>query len=73
MRNTNKTNFQLFLYSQACNLPDFSNPVSVKNHNEVLRCFSVLSKYTRLLIMVQKFVLKVGMTGTQHKSFRKTN
>ena len=33
------------VYCQACNLPDFSNPVSVKNHNEVLRCFSVLSKY----------------------------
>ncbi|KAJ7383167.1 Mroh1p [Desmophyllum pertusum] len=31
------------LHSMACNLPDFSNPISVKNHNEVLRCFSVLT------------------------------
>lgn len=31
------------LHNMACNLPDYSNPVSVKNHNEVLRCFSVLT------------------------------
>lgn len=31
------------LHSMACNLPDYSNPISVKNHNEVLRCFSVLT------------------------------
>lgn len=31
------------LHTMACNLPDYSNPVSVKNHNEVLRCFSVLT------------------------------
>ncbi|RMX49356.1 hypothetical protein pdam_00014787 [Pocillopora damicornis] len=31
------------LHSMACNMPDFSNPVTVKNHNEVLRCFSVLT------------------------------
>lgn len=31
------------LLAMACTLPDYSNPVSVKNHNEVLRCFSVLT------------------------------
>ena len=38
-------------FHQACSLPDYSNPISVKNHNEVLRCFSVLSKYNTLCIL----------------------
>jgi len=36
-------NLLVGLLTMACTLPDYSNPVSVKNHNEVLRCFSVLT------------------------------
>ncbi|KAK3746766.1 hypothetical protein QZH41_013595 [Actinostola sp. cb2023] len=32
------------LHNMACSTPDFSNPVTVKNHNELLRCFSVLTR-----------------------------
>ncbi|KAK2550462.1 Maestro heat-like repeat-containing protein family member 1 [Acropora cervicornis] len=38
-----KRHTEHYLITQACNLPDYSNLVSVKNHNEVLRCFSVLT------------------------------
>ncbi|XP_013392835.1 maestro heat-like repeat-containing protein family member 1 isoform X1 [Lingula anatina] len=31
------------LFTQACSLPDFNVPGSIKNHNEVLRCFSVIA------------------------------
>lgn len=30
------------LYDKACVMPDFGNPATVKNHNEVLRCFDTL-------------------------------
>ncbi|XP_048576780.1 maestro heat-like repeat-containing protein family member 1 isoform X2 [Nematostella vectensis] len=32
------------LHNMACVQPDFINPSSVKNHNELLRCFSVLAR-----------------------------
>eukprot|EP00118_Oscarella_pearsei_P020078 m.216312 g.216312 ORF g.216312 m.216312 type:complete len:1058 (+) comp39860_c0_seq3:99-3272(+) len=32
------------LHPVACVPADFSNPVTVKNHNELLRCFNVLTK-----------------------------
>ncbi|XP_071959367.1 maestro heat-like repeat-containing protein family member 1 [Antedon mediterranea] len=32
------------LHPQVCILPDYSSPPSVKNHNELLRCFSVIAK-----------------------------
>ena len=35
-------------------MPDFSNPVSFKNHNEILRCFSVIG---RLMSSVFQFLL----------------
>lgn len=39
------------LFPQACILPDYSQPNGVKNHNEVLRCFTVLtSSYSGRLI-----------------------
>ncbi|XP_052003052.1 maestro heat-like repeat-containing protein family member 1 [Xyrauchen texanus] len=33
----------LALHQQICSPVDFSNPPTVKNHNEVLRCFSILA------------------------------
>ena len=32
----------VLLCVQACVPTDFSNPVTVKNHNELLRCFNVM-------------------------------
>ncbi|KAJ8290767.1 hypothetical protein GJAV_G00017250 [Gymnothorax javanicus] len=31
------------LHHQVCTLADYSNPPTVKNHNEVLRCFSIMA------------------------------
>lgn len=33
------------LFPQACQAVDYSNPSTVKNHNELLRCFTVLCEY----------------------------
>ncbi|XP_077869460.1 maestro heat-like repeat-containing protein family member 1 [Saccoglossus kowalevskii] len=32
------------LHRQCCVTPDYANPMTVKNHNEVLRCFAVMSQ-----------------------------
>ncbi|XP_056020899.1 maestro heat-like repeat-containing protein family member 1 isoform X2 [Ostrea edulis] len=32
------------LFPQVFNPPDYSNPLSIKNHNEVLRCFAILAR-----------------------------
>ncbi|XP_077982268.1 maestro heat-like repeat-containing protein family member 1 [Glandiceps talaboti] len=32
------------LHPQVCIPPDYGNPMTVKNHNELLRCFAVLSE-----------------------------
>ena len=34
----------LFFFTQICQAIDYSNPMTLKNHNEVLRSFAVLSK-----------------------------
>ena len=34
----------LSLFPQICQVIDYSNPMTVKNHNELLRCFAVLGK-----------------------------
>ncbi|KAM7283090.1 maestro heat-like repeat-containing protein family member 1 isoform X4 [Ixodes scapularis] len=31
------------IFAQVCNPPDYSEPMSVRNHNESLRCFTVLA------------------------------
>ena len=36
----------LCLYLQVFAPTDYNNPLSIKNHNEVLRCFAVLGKYS---------------------------
>ena len=36
----------LCLYFQVFAPTDYNNPLSIKNHNEVLRCFAVLGKYS---------------------------
>ncbi|XP_054723118.1 maestro heat-like repeat-containing protein family member 1 [Uloborus diversus] len=39
------------LFPQVCTLPDYSQPSGVRNHNEVLRCFAVLtSVYSNRLL-----------------------
>ncbi|KAI2655146.1 Maestro heat-like repeat-containing protein family member 1 [Labeo rohita] len=42
------------LHQQICSPVDFSNPPTVKNHNEVLRCFTVLANTfpDRLMVFV---------------------
>ncbi|XP_056618249.1 maestro heat-like repeat-containing protein family member 1 isoform X1 [Triplophysa dalaica] len=44
----------LALHQQICSPVDFSNPPTVKNHNEVLRCFSILANTfpDRLMVYV---------------------
>ncbi|XP_051999976.1 maestro heat-like repeat-containing protein family member 1 isoform X2 [Xyrauchen texanus] len=44
----------LALHQQICSPVDFSNPPTVKNHNEVLRCFSILANtfLDRLMVFV---------------------
>ncbi|KAG1947998.1 maestro heat-like repeat-containing protein family member 1 isoform X1 [Pimephales promelas] len=44
----------LALHQQICSPVDFSNPPTVKNHNEVLRCFSILANTfpDRLMVFV---------------------
>ncbi|XP_064639982.1 maestro heat-like repeat-containing protein family member 1 isoform X2 [Lineus longissimus] len=32
------------LFPQICQAPDYNNAMSIKNHNEVLRCFAVLTR-----------------------------
>ncbi|XP_034336261.2 maestro heat-like repeat-containing protein family member 1 isoform X2 [Magallana gigas] len=32
------------LFPQVFNPPDYNNPFSIKNHNEVLRCFAILAR-----------------------------
>ena len=32
------------LFNQICVLPDYSQPSSIRNHNEILRCFATLTK-----------------------------
>nr|XP_022339324.1 maestro heat-like repeat-containing protein family member 1 isoform X2 [Crassostrea virginica] len=32
------------LFPQVFNPPDYNNPLSIKNHNEVLRCFAILAR-----------------------------
>ncbi|XP_031575321.1 maestro heat-like repeat-containing protein family member 1 [Actinia tenebrosa] len=32
------------LHTMACSTPDYNNPGTIKNHNELLRCFSVLTR-----------------------------
>ncbi|XP_074645058.1 maestro heat-like repeat-containing protein family member 1 [Tubulanus polymorphus] len=32
------------LFPQVCHSPDYSNPYTIKNHNELLRCFAVLTR-----------------------------
>ncbi|KAM3873621.1 maestro heat-like repeat-containing protein family member 1 [Diretmus argenteus] len=42
------------LHQQVCTLVDYNNPPTVKNHNEVLRCFSLLANSfpDRLVVFV---------------------
>ncbi|KAG7469785.1 hypothetical protein MATL_G00132540 [Megalops atlanticus] len=40
---TQMDNLLLALHQQVCAPVDYSNPPTVKNHNEVLRCFSILA------------------------------
>ncbi|XP_027005039.2 maestro heat-like repeat-containing protein family member 1 isoform X2 [Tachysurus fulvidraco] len=42
------------LHQQVCTPVDYSNPPTVKNHNEILRCFTVLAKTfpDRLMVFV---------------------
>ncbi|XP_028837282.1 maestro heat-like repeat-containing protein family member 1 isoform X2 [Denticeps clupeoides] len=44
----------LALHQQVCVPVDYSNPPTVKNHNEVLRCFTILATtfHDRLLVFV---------------------
>uniref|UniRef100_A0A8C1WZK1 Maestro heat-like repeat-containing protein family member 1 n=1 Tax=Cyprinus carpio TaxID=7962 RepID=A0A8C1WZK1_CYPCA len=44
----------LALHQQVCSPVDFSNPPTVKNHNEVLRCFTILANTfpDRLMVFV---------------------
>ncbi|XP_073782226.1 maestro heat-like repeat-containing protein family member 1 isoform X1 [Danio rerio] len=44
----------LALHQQVCSPVDFSNPPTIKNHNEVLRCFSILANTfpDRLMVFV---------------------
>uniref|UniRef100_A0A671LPS1 Maestro heat-like repeat-containing protein family member 1 n=1 Tax=Sinocyclocheilus anshuiensis TaxID=1608454 RepID=A0A671LPS1_9TELE len=44
----------LALHQQICSPVDFSNPPTVKNHNEVLRCFTILANTfpDRLMVFV---------------------
>src|SRR6218665_393720 len=35
------------LFPQICTVVDYNNPQTVKNHNELLRCFAVLSKFLK--------------------------
>lgn len=39
---------------QVFNPPDYNNPFSIKNHNEVLRCFAILGTqiYVFLLALI---------------------
>ena len=42
----------LCLYFQVFAPTDYNNPLSIKNHNEVLRCFAVLGKYSWYTVLM---------------------
>ncbi|CAB3989713.1 maestro heat-like repeat-containing family member 1, partial [Paramuricea clavata] len=50
------------LYDKACVMPDFSNPGTVKNCNEVLRCFDTLCKVFSDRI-ISHLLLKLEKSG----------
>ena len=46
-----------FCFLQVCQPHDYANPMTVKNHNELLRCFAVLGSVTILSLSFCKFCI----------------
>jgi len=49
------------MHPLVCRPPDFRNPATVRNHNELLRCFEVLARYnleTVLTFAINRFPIK---------------